>query len=34
MPMALDEQVAALRRAVGLVVADTPELRVPGGRID
>jgi pyroglutamyl-peptidase len=33
-PMALDEQVAALRRAVGLVVADTPELRVPGGRID
>ncbi len=33
-PMALDEQVAALRRAVELVVADTPELRIAGGRID
>ena len=33
-PMALDEQVAALRLAVELVVADTPELSVVGGRID
>ncbi len=33
-PMALDEQVAALRLAVEMLVADTPELRVVGGRID
>jgi hypothetical protein len=32
--MALDEQVAALRLAVKMLVADTPELHVVGGRID
>ena len=33
-PMALDEQTAALRLAVEMLVADTPELHVVGGRID
>jgi len=32
--MALDEQVAALRRVVELLVDGTPELRALGGRID
>ena len=32
--VALDEQVAALRLAVEMLVADTPELHVVGGRID
>ena len=33
-PMALAEQVAALRRVAELLVAGTPELHRVGGRID
>ena len=33
-PMALPDQVAALRQVIGLVMADTPELHSIGGRVD